>query len=132
MIETWVIPINLKYFDIYEHLQKTNEIAIKRLRNPIEGDIVYVYIASPESEIRFKGKVIKEKCNEDDLKKHTYITNMINYKEYNYFLIRIDKEYPKGLFQYKDLRSNDIGQVQALARASRKLKEYIELKEKEL
>lgn len=132
MKETWIIPINLKYFDLYGHLQQSNIIAIKKLRNTKDDDTVYLYIASPESEIRFRGIVVKERCTAEDLQKHIYVQKMNSFNEYNYFLIRVEKEFPKGTFPYSALKTNDIGQVQTLARASKKLKNYLLAKEEEL
>ncbi len=126
MQETWIAPINPKFFDIRNHCLSTKEVAFKRSKRVNVGDIVFIYIASPESQIAYKGVVINDLCLSDDLIGHDYVKNIKNDLQYNYFIVRIEKEYQQGTFPIKLLRDKGIGQVQVLSRANRQIKQFLD------
>ena len=58
----WIIPANLKYYDVFGELSKFGVIEWRqRLKDVSVGDIVYIYLSKPESYIAFK--CIVEKVN---------------------------------------------------------------------
>lgn len=53
-IKKWMIPANPKYFDLKGCLEKLGYVYWRQHFNFQTGDIIYIYVASPESAVRFK------------------------------------------------------------------------------
>lgn len=129
MIEKWVFPCNTKYFDIIEHFKNSDTVVFKRNTRINIGDVVYIYLAAPIQEIRYICHVINNEVSEEILKQNTYvIPKDFDKKEYHFVMFQLDKEIEAGLLPYAELKENDIGQVIIPARASRKLKKYLDSK----
>ena len=54
----WMQPANPKIFKITELFQKRDVVDWRQFRNYEIGDIVYLYIARPISQVVFKAEVI--------------------------------------------------------------------------
>lgn len=66
------MPANIKQFDIIHHFE-TNDIVIWRNSFTMRvGDYVYIYIAAPYSEIKYKCIVIESEIDEELLEQHSY------------------------------------------------------------
>lgn len=124
MQEIWIIPTNPKYFDVEKHLEKSSELVIKKTKMINIGDIAYIYVASPVSQIKYKGIVANCDCDEEILSKHSYARTIQNNGPTKYFLVKIEKTFDDNTYKYSDLKEHGIGQVQNVARASRQIKEY--------
>ena len=122
MQEIWVVPTNPKYFDVDEHLKTSDELVIKKTKRVNNGDIVYIYWASPVSQIKYKGIVVNDMCGEDELLRHSYAKTVQNEGIKKFFMIRIDTRFKDGTYNYAELKEHGIGQVQNIARASRQIK----------
>ena len=53
-IKKWMIPANPKYFDISGCLNKYGYVYWRQHYNFQTGDIIYVYVANPDSSVKFK------------------------------------------------------------------------------
>lgn len=53
-IKKWMIPANPKYFDIEGCLSKHGSVYWRQHFNFQTGDIIYIYVTSPESAVRYK------------------------------------------------------------------------------
>ena len=53
-VRKWMIPANPKYFDIAGCLNKYHEVYWRQYYNFQTGDIIYIYVSSPESAVRYK------------------------------------------------------------------------------
>lgn len=53
-IKKWMIPANPKYFDISGCLNKYQTVYWRQYYNFQTGDIIYIYVSSPESAVRYK------------------------------------------------------------------------------
>lgn len=130
MVESWVLPCNLKLFDLVSHLESSDSVIWKRLRSVKEGDVVYIYIGAPYSEIRYKGVVESIRVDKELLTKHPYAEQFIRLScEDELFKIAVEFEFPSGKYTFKNLKSYGLGQVQTMARADRRLKRYLEQEE---
>jgi len=56
---SWLVPANPKYFDLEEAYEEKEEILWKQSTSIHKDDIVYMYVAQPYGEIRFKTKVLE-------------------------------------------------------------------------
>lgn len=53
-IKKWMIPANPKYFDLKGCLEKLGYVYWRQHFNFQTGDIIYIYVSSPESAVRYK------------------------------------------------------------------------------
>lgn len=53
-IKKWMIPANPKYFNLSECFDKLGYVYWRQHYNFQTGDIIYIYVASPESSVRYK------------------------------------------------------------------------------
>ena len=56
-IRAWIIPANPKYYDIDKAFEKKKDIIWKQSGNIVPGDLVFMYITSPVSAVRYQGIV---------------------------------------------------------------------------
>lgn len=120
----WVIPCNAKKFDIFEHFKSNKEIAFKRVGALKEGDLAYIYLSAPYSEIHFLCKVINDHLTDEELSKHQYALD--KFSSARYVLLSLESEYENGSLPLSKLKENGLGQVQRQARAGNELLNYIE------
>ena len=92
----WIMPCNLKVFDIIQHVNKNNIVVWKKLIRAKEGDIVYIYVGMPVQKIMYKGIVRNIKVGEELLKQHSY-AKVNNFDNNTYMEIEIAKEYKDGI-----------------------------------
>ena len=87
----WIMPCNLKVFDIIQHVNKNNIVVWKKLIRAEEGDIVCIYVGMPVQKIIYKGIVRNIKVGEELLKQHSY-AKVNNFDNNTYMEIEIAKE----------------------------------------
>ena len=46
MIETWIVPCNIKHFDLISHFESSDTVVWKNSFTIKQGDIVYIYIGA--------------------------------------------------------------------------------------
>jgi len=137
MAEHWIIPCSVKVYDIIEHFKKQNLVVWKNSFTIRKGDIAYIYIGSPHSEIKFKCEVVSDSVDEKLLSENEYAipakkSNNYFSKKEKYIQMKLITEYPNGTFKLEDLREHGLGQVQIQARTDSRLQQYINEKESEI
>ncbi|MBU5248971.1 hypothetical protein KQH93_04100 [Coprococcus comes] len=126
MIENWIVPCSIKFFDVVRYFENNNTIVWKRGSAIHVNDIVYIYVGAPLSEIKFKCKVILEKVEIDEIMKNKYaVKDGSVIKENRYMKLELLETYEDGILPWKELKQHGLGQVQIQARTDRKLLEYI-------
>lgn len=131
MIETWIVPCNIKHFDLISHFESSDTVVWKNSFTIKQGDIVYIYIGAPIGEIKYRCTVISDTVSEELLAENKYAVvektgNNYFSKKIKYVQLKKEIEYPDNLFVLDELRQNGLGQVQIQARADRRLKAYLE------
>lgn len=127
MIENWIVPCNLKFFDVVDYFDNHETIIWKRGSAIHEKDLVFIYIGAPLSEIKFKCEVVQEKVSIDEIMKNKYaIKSDAPIKENKYMKLRLLEKYPDGVLSWGQLKKHGLGQVQIQARTDRKLLAYIQ------
>ena len=137
MSEHWIIPCNIKVFNVIEHFKDTKTVIWKNSFTMKKGDITYIYIGNPVGEIRYKCMVINDEVDNQTLSKNTYAipakkSNNYFSKKEKYVELEYICEFPEKTFPLNDLRENGLGQVQIQARTDRRLQAYISSVEKRL
>lgn len=130
MTEHWIIPCNVKVFNVIEHFKDKRTVIWKNSFTMKKGDIAYIYIGSPYSEIRYKCRVINDEVDEQTLKSNSYAipakkSNNYFSKKEKYVELEYICSFKEKIFPLSVLRENGLGQVQIQARTDRKLQAYI-------
>lgn len=118
----WLIPCNVKNFDIIEHFKKEKTAYFKRNRALSVGDEVYIYVAKPFSEIKFKGHVIKTGIPATEVSGQYKVSCG---DEKSFIEVELDKVFPDGTFSGENLKIHGLGQVVNQQIIRGKIEDYI-------
>ena len=125
-MENWVIPCSVKFYDVVEHLNEKDTIVWRRVSALRKGDIAYLYLGSPYSQIKYKCHVADDNVDEETLAKNSYaIRKTETSRKSKYLLLKLDYTYPDGKLSLDKLREHGLGQTQIQARTDRKLQHFI-------
>ena len=116
------------------YLQNHNEIVFRRISAIKEGDIAYIYVTSPYSQIKYKCHVTNDNVSEDELKNHLYAIPQkdVGQRKLRFIKLHLDYVFEEDLLKLTDLKKYGLGQVQIQARTDRRVQAYIWDVEKEL
>ena len=131
MVEKWIIPCNVKRFNIINHFKDTDTVVWKNSFTIREGDIAYIYLGAPFGEIRYRCSVISDTVDDETLEANKYAiqekkSNNYFSKKIKYIQLKLEQEYPAGLLPLAKLKEHGLGQVQIQARPDRNLSRYLE------
>ena len=127
MSENWIVPCSVKFYDVVGHLRNRDTIVWRKVSALKEGDVAYLYIGSPYSEIKFKCRVIEDNVDEATLKDNAYaIKKSDSLRKYSYIKMKLDFAYPDGVLSLEKLREHGLGQTQTQARTDRRLQAFID------
>lgn len=137
MKDSWIIPCNIKYFNVIEHFKKQNTVVWKNSFTMKEGDTAYLYLSQPYGEIKYKCTVVSNQVSEELLQKNSYaiVTKQSNNyfsKKPKYVELQLIGEYPTGKLTFEHLKAHGVGQFQIQARIPYQLKPLLEITESEL
>ena len=112
-MEQWIIPCNVKYYDVKGAFKKLKCIDWKQSNKSIEiGDEVFIYIGTPISAIKYKCKVNKVNLNSIEIDDLEFVLNGEPYETYgNHMELELieefsDKKYSLGVLRAKGLKGN--------------------------
>lgn len=131
MKDNWIVPCNVKYFDIISHFKNHNEVVWKNSFTIKKGDTAYIYLSEPFGEIKYRCLVISDNVDDITLQKNSYAIPRKASKNYfskkiKYIKMKLEFEYPEGSLKRTDMMKNGLGQVQIQARTDRRLQRYID------
>ena len=91
----WIIPCNLKYYDVKGAFSKFKAIDWKQsAKNICVGDIVYIYVGKPISAIKYKCRVNKTNLSKVEIDDSEFVINGENYENYgNHMERELIREY---------------------------------------
>ena len=91
----WIIPCNLKYYDVKGAFSKFTAIDWKQsAKNICVGDIVYIYVGKPISAIKYKCRVNKANLSKVEIDDSEFVINGENYENYgNHMELELIREY---------------------------------------
>lgn len=121
-MQKWLVPVNVKNFDLIAHFQKNETTFIKRNRALSVGDEVYIYVASPFSAVMYKGIVEKTGIAPKDIDKQF---NIPTFDNKTYVLVRKTKAFPAQALTADKLKAAGLSQVVNQQTIQGKLAEFI-------
>lgn len=130
MTENWIIPCNIKFFDLPDHFKHKTTVVWRNAFAIRKGDTAYIYLGRPYCEIRYKCLVINDQVDDILLQANPYAipskkTISDSSKAARYIEMEYVCEYPEGTFTLEKLREHGLGQVQIQARTDRRLQAYL-------
>lgn len=123
----WIIPCNLKYYDVIGAFNKMSRIDWKQsAKNIAVGDIVYIYVGRPLMAIKFKCRVNKVNLDSVEIDDSEFIIIGDNYVNYgNHMELELITVYNDEL-NLAELRTHGLnGNIQGSRRLTDELKEFI-------
>ena len=128
MKESWIIPCNVKVFDVVEHFKSSDTICWKRGAGEKNGDTVYVYIGIPYKAIMYRCIVIDDHVSEEEMKEHTYATKGNLGAGYRYMKLQKEKEFKEPV-DLATIKALGVYMVRKQSRVDRKVLDYLNNKE---
>lgn len=107
-MEQWIIPCNIKYYDVIGAFRKLKCIDWKQ-SNPsiLSGDEVFIYVGKPISSILYKCKVNRANYSSAQIDDFEFVLNGETYQNYgNYMELELIEEYEDSRFNIDVLRAN--------------------------
>lgn len=130
MKDYWIIPCNPKHFDVITRFETDSTVIWRNSFSIRKGDVAYIYLSAPFSEIRYRCNVISEEVDDETLQANAYaipVKTSNNYfsKRVKYIVLELDRTFPQGKYTLEELKKHGLGQVQIQARADRRLRDYL-------
>ncbi|MCM1506823.1 MAG: hypothetical protein NC177_06765 [Ruminococcus flavefaciens] len=125
----WIVPCNLKYYDVKGAFEKLKKIDWKQSNEKIEvNDIVYIYVGVPVKAIVYKCRVNKVNLSAVEIDDSEFIIDGTNYKTYSRHMeLELIKIYNNNVLSLENMRDYGVkGNIQCTRRAESKLSAYIE------
>lgn len=124
MKDIWVIPCNVKVYDVVAHFKQSDSICWKRGAREKIGDDVYIYVGNPYKAIMFKCVVENDNVSDDEIKEHPYATKGHFGSGFRYMKLHkaITFENPVEL---KKLQELGVYMVRKQGRVGKQLLEYL-------
>ncbi len=113
----WIIPANPSFFDVFEYFSKNKEVIWKQTASLYKGDIAYIYVTSPVSEIRYKCEVIEPDMPYD------YKDNNLSIKKA--VKLKVLGDYPENFCSIKKMRELGVKAIRGQRSATDKLIDYL-------
>lgn len=137
MMENWIVPCNIKVFNIIDHFKENKRAVWKNSFTIRKGDVVYIYVGAPYGEIKYKCIVTSDTVDEELLQKHSYAivtkpSNNYFSKKIKYIEFELLQEFPEKALTLARLKEHGLGQVQIQARTDRSVQQFITMIEEQL
>jgi hypothetical protein len=121
---SFVMPCNLKNYDVVNHFNKTNEIVWKKCAGIHTGDIVYIYVGIPVKAIKYRCVVINDDVRGELLEKNAYAKVGDFEHNHRYMQIRMINEY-KDEIPLSKIKELGVYMIRKQGRIDRQLNDYL-------
>lgn len=124
----WIIPCNLKYYNVEGAFKKLKKIDWKQsAKNIFVGDIVYIYVGKPVSAIKYKCRVNKTDLTSIEIDDSEFIIHGENYENYGRHMeLELVREYADTELTLEKLVENGLkGNIQGPRRVNSPIQKLI-------
>lgn len=123
-MNTWVMPCNLKYFDINKRFENFDYVIWKRGVKAEVGDVVYIYVGQPISRIQYKCIVTDPDVDKRTLEENSYARIGDIERNRKYMKLTLEHVYKEGVPLSK-LQELGMFGVRKQTRLDRRILEYM-------
>ena len=119
-MERWIIPCNIKYYDVENAFARLKCLNWKQSNKSIEvGDEIYIYVGAPISAIKYKCRVNKINLCGVEIDDSEFILNGEPYEAYgNHMELELLKTFNGTDYALAELRNKGLrGNIQGPRRA---------------
>lgn len=127
-MQSWIIPCNLKYYDVFGAFKNLKKLDWKQSNPTIEvGDIVYIYVGAPIKAIVFKCLVTKVKLETIEIDDSEFSIVGEVYETYPMHMeLELLEQYDKDLFNASNLAEHGLkGRVMCQRRMEESVQKFI-------
>ena len=120
-MEQWIIPCNIKYYDVEGAFKKLRRIDWKQSNKSIEvGDEIFIYITKPIQAIKYKCKVNKVNLESVEIDDSEFVLDGEPYESYgNHMELEFVEEFDTTKYSLQVLREKGLkGNIQGPMRAN--------------
>jgi len=122
----WIIITNPKFYDIVGAFEKFKTIDYKQSTDIKTGDTVYIYMAHPYQEIKYKCVALKTDLSSREVDTSEFDIDNTNYKDAGRYMTLELKEVYDEYITLEDLQEIGIKSVQGPFKVSEKLQKVID------
>lgn len=119
-MKQWIIPCNVKYYDVKGAFQKLKRLDWKQSNKSIEiGDEIFIYVGVPIKAIKYKCKVNKINLEHTEIDDTEFVLNGEPYETYgNYMELELTAEFDDAKYSLDVLKDKGLkGNIQGTRRA---------------
>lgn len=124
----WIIPCNVKYYDVTGAFKKLKRVDWKQSAKNINvNDIVYIYVGSPFSSIKYKCLVTKVNLNSIEIDDSEFVIIGDQYVNYGKHMeLEFIREYDDNVLSLSVLSEHGMkGRIQGPRRADPEISKLI-------
>lgn len=125
-MNNWIVPCNLKFFDIVNRFKEMDTVVWKRGNIKMKnGDTVYIYVGNPLKEIKYKCCIINDNVTADILEENKYAKVGDYEHNHKYMELRLIHEYSNGV-PLDTIKALGIYMIRKQSRLDSRLEEYLD------
>lgn len=128
----WIVPCNLKYYNVTGAFEKLDKIDWKQSNKNIQpDDIVYIYVGKPVQAIIYKCRVNKVNISGIEIDDSEFVIDGTNYESYERHMeLELINIYDKNIISIEKMKENGIkGNIQCTRKVQSELSYYIKMLE---
>lgn len=128
-INYWTIPCNINDYDVVSAFKELKTIEWKQVLSSVcVGDIVYIYVGKPYSQILYKCKINKVNLDRTTIDDKKFWSDPNNYGSYKRYMEiePVEEYFDIRLFGKENLKQYGLSNIQSQASADERLVKYIE------
>lgn len=130
MKKIWVIPCNVKIYDVMAHFQKSDTIYWRKSGGIRKGETVYVYIGAPRMAIMYRCVVEDDKVTPETMKMNSYALGEDTAIQRKYMKLKKEYDFIEPI-PLKKMRALGLYMVRRQSRVYDDLYNYLEKQETE-
>ena len=125
----WIIPCNLKYYDVFASFE-VNKIIDWKQSNPniSVGDDVFIYVGAPVQSIMFRCKVLKSNMPKREIDDSKFERQAEKYENHSLHMrIQLITQYDSDILSYSTIQSyGEKGRIMCQRRMGENLRSYVD------
>ena len=125
---TWIIPCNIRYYDVIGAFNRLNRIDWKQSTNIEPSDTVYIYVGKPYQAILYKCRVTKANLTSCEIDDSEFVLIGDNYVNYgNHMELQLERVFMENQLSFSKLKQEGLkGYIQSPRRANDRIQKLLD------